>query len=75
MDGLVTYDEVAEWLPRDICDAIAVSTPCGDGAAHCWQFRPFHGDLSDAEGVARWRAGKWLPWVCSACGMAARTLG
>lgn len=61
-DELVTYDDVARWLPDDLRDRIAATAPCRDGGAHRWEHRAYKfSTIGRADPITQ----EW--WQCDRC--------
>lgn len=70
MSGIVTYADVAQWLPTDVREAIEASVPCRDRDAHRWLHQEpavLH-VMGRLEPVARIEY-----WICAGCGIFRRT--
>lgn len=69
-DEVVTYAEVARWLPTDVRERIEVTRPCVDGGPHHWETRAV--DVSCLSEAAP-RELRW--WYCTTpdCGVSVNT--
>lgn len=70
IDEVVTYRDVARWLPSDVRERIEVTRPCVDGSRHQWDSRAV--DVRRMDEAAP-RELRW--WYCTRpdCGVSLNT--